>query len=72
MTTITRREQMATEREIETMRAVIDAARCIRHWHDASNGGMVVSGDHVRALWQALADYDEILLETNAWVKDAH
>jgi hypothetical protein len=59
---------MTTEREIEAMRAVIDAARCIRHWHDASNAGMVVSGEHVRALWQALADYDEILSEANAAV----
>ena len=63
---------MTTEREIEAMRAVVDAARCIRHWLYSSNGGMVVSGEHVRALWQALADYDETLLETNPWVKDAH
>jgi hypothetical protein len=63
---------MTTKREIEAMRAVIDAARCIRHWHDSSNNGMVVSGEHVRALWQSLSDYDEILLETNPWVKDAH
>ena len=63
-------EAMTAKREIEAMRAVIDAARCIRHWHDASNDGMVVSGEHVRALWQALADYDEILSAANAGVKD--
>lgn len=37
---------------------VISAARCIKHWHDTYNGGMVVSGEHVRALWRALNDYD--------------
>src|SRR6267142_619258 len=38
---------------------VIEASRCIKHWHDHifANGdeGMVVSGEHVRKLWQALA-----------------
>ena len=39
---------------------VIEAARCIRHWHDALNGdGMIVSASHVRALWDALGEYDE-------------
>lgn len=47
---------------------VIDAARCIQHWHDAmpDNSGMVVSAEHVRALWQALADYDAALTAPEA------
>ena len=45
-------------RDVERLRKVADAARCIRHWHDASNDGMIVSGEHVRALWQALSDLD--------------
>lgn len=39
-------------------RALIDVARaaqCIKHWHDTANGGMIVSGRHVVALWDALA-----------------
>lgn len=47
------------EREGNRMKLVVDAARCIRHWHDRENGGMVVSGEHVMALWQALHDLDE-------------
>lgn len=46
--------------------AVIDAARCIKHWHDTLYNpktgeceGMVVSACHVRTLWAALADFDE-------------
>ena len=42
-------------------RAVIDAARCIRHWHDTHDGGMIVSGEHVRKLWDALDRYDRAL-----------
>jgi len=39
-----------TER-IALLEAVVEAARCIRHWHDPLNGGgMVVSSDHVRKL----------------------
>jgi len=34
--------------------AVVTAARCIRHWHDSGKDGMVVSADHVRALWDVL------------------
>lgn len=45
--------------EIECLRKVAKAARCIHHWHDSDNDGMVVSGEHVRALWQALHDLDE-------------
>ena len=50
----------AAEAEIERLRAVVEAARCIRHWHDVDNDGMVVSGEHVRALWQALHDLDAV------------
>lgn len=46
--------------EIERLRTVVEAARCIRHWHDSGNDGMVVSGEHVRALWQALHDLDKV------------
>ena len=50
------------ERQIAEARKVVEAARCIKHWHDAmrDNSGMVVSADHVRDLWVALADYDAI------------
>lgn len=44
--------------ELAACSAVIEAARCIRHWHDAPNEGMVVSGSHVRELWKALNNYD--------------
>ena len=37
------------------LRAVADAADCIRHWHDSANDGMVVSAEHVHKLWGALA-----------------
>lgn len=39
--------------------AIVNAAQCIRHWHDAGEDGMVVSSEHVRKLWQTLADYEE-------------
>ena len=40
----------------EKMQAVIDAAKCIQHWHDAmkDNSGMIVSADAVRDLWSTL------------------
>jgi hypothetical protein len=41
--------------EIERLRAVVDAARKIHHWHDSGADGMVVSAEHVRLLWAALA-----------------
>ena len=44
--------------ELAECSAVIEAARCMRHWHDAPNEGMVVSGSHVRELWKALNNYD--------------
>ena len=46
---------------------VVDAARCIRHWHDAmrDNSGMIVSAECVRKLWKALDEYDEFLKKDN-------
>ncbi len=44
--------------ELSALRAVADAARRIRHWHDSDNAGMVVSGESVRALWSALDALD--------------
>lgn len=40
-------------RIVEALERLIAAAECIRHWHDAlqDNSGMVVSAEHVRALW---------------------
>lgn len=47
---------------LEPMQAVVDAARCIQHWHDTNYNpatgeteGMVVSAEHVKKLWSALA-----------------
>lgn len=42
------------------MSAVIDAARCVRHWHDREPDGMVVSKSHVFALWEALNELDRL------------
>ena len=53
-----------TDQELreQAISRVIDASRCIRHWHDTLNGeGMVVSAEHVRLLWQALSEYDSLL-----------
>lgn len=42
------------ERMREALQRLIDAASCIRHWHDAmqDGSGMVVSAEHVRKLWE--------------------
>jgi hypothetical protein len=50
-------------RVIEAGNPVIEAARCIRHWHDTGrdNEGMVVSSEHVRKLWDALEAYDQAI-----------
>ena len=48
-------------RQIELMGEVVDAAKCIRHWHDSGKEGMVVSNEHVFKLWKALNN-----LEANA------
>jgi hypothetical protein len=48
--------------ELVAMAKVVAAARCIRHWHDGYLGKdeyFSVSGEAVRDLWQALADYDK-------------
>jgi hypothetical protein len=38
---------------------VLEAARCIKHWHDNEKiAGMVVSAEHVRKLWKAIGKYD--------------
>lgn len=52
-------ETYALAEEVRDLREVLKAARCIRHWHDSDNDGMVVSGEHVRNLWGVLAKYDE-------------
>ena len=42
---------------IDELDRVVEAAECIRHWHDVeltSGDGMVVSADAVRNLWKAL------------------
>jgi hypothetical protein len=46
--------------ELSALRAVAAAARRVRHWHDADNDGMVVSGESVRALWAALETLDSV------------
>lgn len=55
-------ERDAARAALAPMRAVVDAARCIRHWHNTNYNpktgeteGMVVSAQHVRELWSALA-----------------
>lgn len=60
---------MATENqttELAALRKVLDASRCIRHWHDTlwnpetqQTEGMVVSAEHVRLLWAAIHEHDE-------------
>jgi len=37
---------------------VVEASRCIRHWHDHGEG-MVVSAEHVFKLWEALDAFDK-------------
>lgn len=58
------------ERERDQAREALEAARCIHHWHDwgKDNEGMVVSAEHVRKLWDALAKYDKLaaLVPANA------
>ena len=49
--------------ELTTARHVVDAARCIRNWHNTGRNdeGMVVSSEHVYLLWEALGRYDTVL-----------
>jgi hypothetical protein len=61
----------APEGELARLKdAVIFAAGCICHWHDAHDGGMIVSGDKVRELWQSLRnlkDYQSTTPQTPIW-----
>lgn len=53
----------AEERGAREMRAVLDAARCIRHWHDVEmpgGDGIIVSADAVRTLWSKIVEYDAV------------
>jgi hypothetical protein len=45
------------------LRALLDAARKIQHWHDTyrDGSGMVVSAEAVRALWSEVARIDAAL-----------
>lgn len=52
-------EHLAGNAEIARLRKVVDAARRICHWHDSDNDWIAVSGEHVRALWQALHELDK-------------
>jgi len=40
-------------REVKGMEKVIDAAKCIRHWHDSGD-----DAEHVFKLWEALHDLE--------------
>ena len=37
---------------LSALDALIKASSHIHHWHDGHDGGMVVSGSHVHALWE--------------------
>jgi hypothetical protein len=37
---------------LEALSRLITASSHIHHWHDGHDGGMVVSGSHVHALWE--------------------
>lgn len=54
------------DRELQALRKVLEAARCIRHWHCSGDAGMVVSKPHVFALWDVIEEHDAIM-----GVKDA-
>lgn len=59
--TMDAREIVAHITELEADRArLISAASCIHHWHDTNDGGMIVSGEKVRALWDVLAAMREV------------
>jgi hypothetical protein len=50
----------ARPERVHALEAVADAARKLHHWHDAHDGGMVVSGDVVREVWAATAALDAL------------
>ena len=51
--------QMQAEAEVDKMKAVVEAARCIRHWHCREPDGMVVSKEAVMRLWDSLSELDQ-------------
>ena len=50
--------EKARAKDAELIQRLVDASSKIRHWHDAHDGGMIVSGDSVRGLWSALSAAD--------------
>ena len=50
--------EAARAKDAELIQRLVDASSKIRHWHDAHDGGMIVSGDSVRGLWSALSAAD--------------
>jgi hypothetical protein len=54
------------EEAVRRQMALLEASRCIRHWHDASYNpetgeteGMIVSAAAVRTLWETRSALDE-------------
>ena len=47
--------------EYNRMKAVVEAARCIHHWHCREPDGMVVSKEAVFRLWETLHNLDQPL-----------
>ena len=47
-------ENAALKARVEALERVVKQANCVYHWHDAPNGGMVVSAEAVHALWDIL------------------
>lgn len=52
------------EAKLAAAEAVISASRCIKHWHDTNDGGIIVSGQHVVQLWDALEKFDAALKDS--------
>ena len=44
----------------DAIAGLVEAAECIRHWHDSGKNGMVVSAEHVHKLWEALANMEKV------------
>ena len=59
----TRPSEVRSDALFSAAMRVVDASRCIRHWHDAHNDGMVVSAEHVYKLWEALEAFDKVKAE---------
>lgn len=47
--------------EITELRKVLEASRCIKHWHCSGDSGMIVSREHVFALWEAIEAHDKAM-----------